>query len=236
MCRSFRLWNSRDCEVVQVYIYVHLILKLNLILKVEVDHPPKQLTCFLHLWSKFGDATGKVEVEDRYTHLLLCRSNNCICWCSGNYENQVTEGGEIMAEILIMCLHLLSGNGSSWRQAIYQCDLHYFFSVIITLVDWDEIILLLIIWFEYHAINSGCLAYSVWMKALILLLVNISWEVYCQLWNIGPHASLNTPMNMIPVVYEMYDQVESNVSRYTVSLFGTRQSVNTCYQSHTFKA
>ena len=73
---------------------------------------------------------GKLEVEDRYTH-----------------ENQMTEGGEIMAEKFI-----ISGNGSCWRQAIYQCELHYFFSVIITLVVWDEIILLPIIWFEYHAI------------------------------------------------------------------------------------
>ena len=55
---------------------------------------------------------GKLEVEDRYTH-----------------ENQMTEGGEIMAEKCIM-----SGNGSCWREAIYQCELHYFFSVIITLV------------------------------------------------------------------------------------------------------
>ena len=53
---------------------------------------------------------GKLEVEDRYTH-----------------ENQMTEGGEIMAEKFIMCLLLLSGNGSCWPQAIYQCELHYFF-------------------------------------------------------------------------------------------------------------
>ena len=67
-----------------------------------------------------------------------------------------------------------------------------FFSVFITLVKynlflvWDEIIPLPIIWSEYHAINSRCLAYSVWKK--ILMLVDISWEVYFQLWNIGLFA------------------------------------------------
>ena len=80
-----------------------------------------ELVCFIAV------NVQEAGIEDRYTHILLCRSNNCICRCSGNDQNQVTAGGEIMAEIFNLCLQLLSGNGSCWRQAIYQCYLHYFF-------------------------------------------------------------------------------------------------------------
>ena len=77
-----------------------------------------ELVCFIAV------NVQEAGIEDIYTHFLLCRSKNCICRCDGNDQNQVTAGGEIMAEIFNLCLQLLSGNGSCWRQAIYQCYLH----------------------------------------------------------------------------------------------------------------
>ena len=180
----------------------------------------------------------KLEVEYKYTHLHLCRGNYCICRCSGDNENQVTAGSEIMAEIFNICVYNYCLVMAHVGTRTFTYAIFVIFSVFIKLVKynlllvWDEIIPLRIIWSEFQAINSRCLAYSVWKKVLILMLVNISWEVYFQLWNIGLYASLSTPLNMMPVIYKMYDQVQSNMSQFTGRPFGKRPSVIARDHSH----